>query len=86
MDVYSDCDFDGDFACDLDDIDALVAAIAGGSTDELFDLTGDGQVTLADRDAWLVQAGAENLPAADHVGRAFTVTLRSARFLQRRFV
>ncbi len=61
--VYSDCDFDGDFACDLDDIDALVAAIAGGSTDELFDLTGDGQVNLADLDAWLVQAGAENLPS-----------------------
>ncbi len=63
VEVFSDCDFDGDFACDLDDIDALVAAIAGGSTDLLFDLTGDGQVTLADRDAWLVQAGAENLPS-----------------------
>ncbi len=61
VEVYSDCDFDSDFACDINDIDALVAAIAGGSTDLLFDLTGDGQVTVADRDAWLVQAGAENL-------------------------
>ncbi len=61
VEIYSDCDFDSDFACDINDIDALVAAIAGGSTDLLFDLTGDGQVDLADRDAWLVQAGAENL-------------------------
>jgi hypothetical protein len=35
----------------------LVAAIAAG-TDELdFDLTGDGIVDLADRDAWLTEAG-----------------------------
>ncbi|MEM8680927.1 MAG: choice-of-anchor Q domain-containing protein [Planctomycetota bacterium] len=57
------CDFDGDAACDLTDIDALVLAIAAGLHDPSFDLTADGLVDLADRDAWLAEAGAMNLPA-----------------------
>ncbi len=60
--IFASCDFDRDGVCGLTDIDALVAAIAGGDNDSAFDLTGDGQVDLADRDAWLAAAGAENLP------------------------
>lgn len=55
------CDFDGDDDCDVDDIDALVAAIAKGNHDVSFDLTGDGSVDLHDRDRWLHDAGALNL-------------------------
>jgi hypothetical protein len=58
------CDFDGDGNCDIDDLDALTAAIAGGSMDLMFDLNGDGMVTLADitdeASGWLVLGGAEN--------------------------
>ena len=58
------CDFDGSGSCDGDDIDALVPNIAMGPADPAtYDLTNDGMVNLADRDAWLAQAGAENLPS-----------------------
>ncbi len=53
-------DFNGDTRFDAIDIDALVARIAGGSFDAAFDMTGDGQLDLADRDAWLVAAGSAN--------------------------
>lgn len=56
-----DCDFDGDGACNVTDIDALVAEIASATHDATFDLNLDGQVNLADRDQWLVSAGAANL-------------------------
>ena len=60
------CDFDGDRQCDGTDIDLLTANIAVGPADPAtFDLTGDGNVTLADRDAWLAAAGAENLPSGN---------------------
>ena len=56
------CDFDSDGDCDGDDIDALIENIAVGPADPgTYDLTGDGQVTIADRDEWLALAGAENL-------------------------
>jgi hypothetical protein len=55
------CDFDGDSDCDIDDLDALIADIASGSPNSDFDLTGDGNVDLADRDEWLAQAGSTNL-------------------------
>ena len=55
------CDFDGDFDCDIDDIDAMVMEIAAGTNSSAFDLTGDGNVDLADRDQWLADAGALNL-------------------------
>ena len=42
--LIDDCDFDGDLACDVGDIDALVDAIVNQSTDPLYDLTGDGTV------------------------------------------
>ncbi len=57
------CDFDGSGVCDGDDIDMLVAEIAGGGGNLDFDLTGDNLVDLDDRDEWLVQAGAEELPS-----------------------
>ena len=58
-------DFDGDGDLDITDIDLLVANIAGGSNDPRFDLTGDGFVDLADRDQWLAESGALNLPSGN---------------------
>ena len=59
------CDFNTDDACDIQDLDALVAAVVANSSDPTFDLNGDGNVTLADvtaeTDGWLRQAGEENL-------------------------
>ncbi len=63
--ILSDCDFDGNVQCDIDDLDALTMAISAGSSDPQFDLTDDGLVNLDDRDAWLVQAGAENLASGN---------------------
>ncbi len=60
LDLF-DADFNFDGALDCTDINLLVEAIASGSNVALFDLTGDGNVNLADRDAWLADAGAENL-------------------------
>ncbi|MEM8678445.1 MAG: SGNH/GDSL hydrolase family protein [Planctomycetota bacterium] len=60
-----DADFDGNGALEVADLDLLVAEIAGGGGLLSFDLTGDGQVNLADRDAWLAEAGATNLPSAN---------------------
>ncbi|MEM8678494.1 MAG: fibronectin type III domain-containing protein, partial [Planctomycetota bacterium] len=58
-------DFDGNGLYECSDVDSLVAAIVdvkGGSLPDLaFDLTGDGDVTNDDLDAWLVEAGAAGL-------------------------
>ena len=54
-------DFNNDGVFDCVDIDALTAEIATGTNNPLFDLTGDGLVDLADRDAWLAVAGEVNL-------------------------
>ena len=59
------CDFDGDSDCDIDDIDALITEIAAGTNNLDFDLNGDGTVDLADRNAWLTQAGSNNLPSGN---------------------
>ena len=67
----ADGDFDNDGDYDLNDIDALVAEIAAGTDNPLFDLTGDTFVNLADRDAWLVEAAAANgLPSPYKLGDA----------------
>ncbi|MEM8680039.1 MAG: hypothetical protein AAGF97_11855, partial [Planctomycetota bacterium] len=58
-------DFDGDDRLDCQDIDALTAAVASASMDLAFDLTGDGVVDIADRDAWLAGAGAAFLPSGN---------------------
>ena len=59
-----DCDLDGNGVCDINDIDLLITEIANNSTTSEFDLNGDGAVDLADRDAWLISAGDENIDAA----------------------
>lgn len=56
--IDGDFDDDGDYDCH--DIDALTTAIAAGSTDLSFDLTGDGDLNLADRDAWLAEGALAN--------------------------
>ncbi len=47
-------DFDGDGDLDLADVDALSTAIATGSGNLLYDVTGDGQLTLADLQYWVL--------------------------------
>ena len=60
------CDFDLDGDCDGADVDLLQANIVNGPANPaIFDLTGDGAVTVADRDEWLALAGAENLPSGN---------------------
>ena len=39
--------------------------VTGPANPAIFDLTGDGNVSIADRDEWLVQAGAANLPSGN---------------------
>ena len=58
------CDFVGASGCDIADIDALITAISTGTGDAAFDLTGDGNVDLADRDQWLLDAGILNIGGA----------------------
>ena len=65
IEIYSDCDFDQDFTCNVTDIDALTNAIVTNSDDLLFDLDGNGEVTLDDRDEWLALAGGENLASGN---------------------
>ncbi len=59
-------DFNGDGMWDCDDINELTTAIATGSTNLLYDLNADGNVTIADvTDAnvgWLAVGGANNVP------------------------
>lgn len=64
LDLF-DGDFNHDGELDCTDVDELTAAIAAGSVDLEFDLTGDNQVSSADLDAWLMEAGAENLDAGN---------------------
>ncbi len=58
-------DFNHDGLLDCSDIDALTSVIAAGSNDADYDLSGDGLVTVTDRDAWLAAAGAENLASGN---------------------
>lgn len=64
-----DGDFNDDGSHDCSDVDALVATIASGSHENLFDLTNDGLVDDADLAAWLVEGGAAN--AAETGGNPF---------------
>ncbi|MCA9217081.1 MAG: hypothetical protein KDB27_28630 [Planctomycetales bacterium] len=47
-------DFNNDGNVDVADIDALNAEVRAGTNTALFDVTGDGLVTTADRDEWVV--------------------------------
>jgi hypothetical protein len=58
-------DLNSDGAIDCADIDSLVAAIASGSSDTRFDLTGDGQIDNDDLTDWLANAGAINLASSN---------------------
>ena len=64
------CDFDGDADCDIDDLDAMVMEIATGTGNAAFDMTGDGNVDLADRNHWLLDAGLQNIGGAYLLGDA----------------
>jgi hypothetical protein len=59
----NDADFNNDGFLNCADINALVAVIAAGTNNASFDLNGNGQVNLDDRDAWLAAAGTANLPS-----------------------
>lgn len=65
---FTDVNMLGDFSDDLslgcEDVDALVAEIAGGGMDLQFDLTDDGFVDTADLDEWLEVAGTFNVGGA----------------------
>lgn len=50
-------DFDGNLALNCADVDALVAEIAAGGMQGLFDLNGDSLVNISDLDVWLSAAG-----------------------------
>ena len=66
IDPIIDPDFNDDGMIDGVDIDLLQANIVSGPADPgTFDLDGDGDVDIADRDAWLVQAGSVNLPSGN---------------------
>lgn len=54
------CDFDANGICDTVDIDELMVDATDGTNTSTYDLTGDGVVDEADRDAWLSAAGSEN--------------------------
>ncbi len=56
-------DFNNNGLYQCSDVDALTAAIAAGTNNPSFDLTGDGLVNLVDLNAWLVEAGNVNLPS-----------------------
>ena len=53
-------DFNSDSAWNTLDIDALVQVIVAGTNDAGFDLTNDGVVNVADRDAWLALSAGAN--------------------------
>ena len=56
-------DFDGNGHFDCADIDRLVEEVVAMTNNASFDLTGDGMVNLHDVDAWLSEAGANELPS-----------------------
>ena len=65
--LYPVCDFDDDGACDIADLNLLLAEgpIAGGvptidGANDQFDLTGDDRLNNEDVDAWLANAAANN--------------------------
>ena len=61
-----DADFNDDGNINGVDIDLLQANLVNGPADPgVYDLTGDGLVTIADRNEWLVQAGAANLASGN---------------------
>jgi hypothetical protein len=64
-----DGDFNDDGLYDCVDVNLLVDAVAHGGSVALYDLSGDGALSLADVDAWRMEAGEVNLG----VGRVYKV-------------
>ncbi len=62
-----DCDFDGDLACTVGDIDLLTAEIAAGGNNLTYDINSDGIISIADRDDWLSKAATENGKGAPYL-------------------
>ena len=60
MVVGPNCDFNGDSACDVADIDSLGKVIIAGTNEAAFDVNGDGVVDIADQDMWREIAATEN--------------------------
>ncbi len=65
--ILPSCDFDGNAACNVDDLNLMLAEgpIAGGvavtpGVNDQFDLTGDDVINLDDVDQWLADAGQFN--------------------------
>ncbi len=58
-----DGDFDNNGKYEVGDLDQLIQRVNQVSLDPVFDLSGNGIVDLADRDLWLSEAGASNLPS-----------------------
>ena len=54
------CDFDGNGACDIADLDALLYDGQAQQILDPYDLNSDGAVNLLDRDEWYTSASAEN--------------------------
>jgi hypothetical protein len=54
------CDFDGNGACDITDLDALLYDGQAQQILDPYDLNSDGVVNLSDRDEWYTSASAEN--------------------------
>lgn len=54
-------DFDASGQLDIADLDRLVAEIAGGHENLVFDLSGDGELDQVDLQRWLMLGGAANL-------------------------
>jgi hypothetical protein len=55
-----DGDFNNDGSYDCMDMNALSTAVATGGSVAMFDLTGDNALTIADMDAWRLEAGQAN--------------------------
>jgi carboxypeptidase A1 len=58
-------DFNYDDNYDCTDLELLGDAVVNGTNKAEFDVNGDGQVTAADAEAWLVNAAAEELAAGE---------------------
>ena len=54
------CDFSGNGACDVEDIDLLTTEILAGTNNLVFDVTGDNVVDIADLNRWLADAATHN--------------------------
>ncbi len=68
-------DFNHDTLIDCADINALTTEIAAGTHNLTYDLTGDGLVTIADRDAWLVLAGRKTCLPGDRTCWATQISM-----------